>query len=57
MNNLAGYGSSNLQPRSNNKLECVNIQKIEKQFIQQYWLKYSSPEDVNLRSKYLALQK
>lgn len=31
---LAGYGSSNLQPRDNNKHERVNILKVEKQFIQ-----------------------
>lgn len=55
MISLTGYGSSNLQPRSSNKQEHVNIQKVEKQFIQQYWLRYSSPEHVSLNSKYLAL--
>lgn len=57
MNILGGYRSSNLEPRSNKKQECVNIQKVEKLFIQQCWLKYSSPEDVSLSSKYVALEK
>lgn len=52
VNSLAGYGSTNAQPRSNNKQECANIQQVEN-IIQQYWLKYSSPEDVSLSSKYL----
>lgn len=31
---LAIYGSSDLQLRDNNKHECVNILKVEKEFIQ-----------------------
>lgn len=52
---LATYGSSHLQTRDNNKHKCVNILKVEKQFIQRYGLRYLSPERVTLSCKYLAL--